>query len=127
MNPFQRADRVAKVEKDRPAEREVNLATDSVLIKLVDGADNPFYRRVQGCGRKTKSPTQLDVKVPGLTLQVRPRQWRPLCRLEHIDVDSDNLGAPALHLECPEAIEGANVQDSLTAEIIRQYAIGNRA
>ena len=117
-NPLEGPNRIAQVGQGRTVEGQVHRAADPPRLELVDVAGHPLDRRAQRLGGDPKPATELEARIAGARLEHRAAQRRELDLVDVAEVDRDHLGPPALRLERPEAVEGSNVEDAQTAELV---------
>ncbi len=110
--PLEGEHRVAEVDQHGAAEDQVELASERLRRRLVDGHPHPPHVAGERLARDLEALAAAAVAGGAQTR-------RPVEVLDRVHVDGDDLGSAALELERPEALERADVQGAQAGEVGR--------
>ncbi len=96
-------------------------------LEVVDVAGDALGAGAERVGGGPEAAAELHPPLLARCLEPGPVSGRPLVRRDPLGVDRDDLGAAPLHLERPEAVEGADVERAQAGEVAREDAFGRLA
>jgi hypothetical protein len=115
------------VQQDRAAEDEVGRTADALRRELLYRAHDALDGRAECLRGNPEAAAELESPVARLRLEPLPVERRPLGGLERGHIGRHDLSPAPLHLERPEAVEGADVDRPLPRQVAGKHLRGGGA